>query len=119
MKKQFEDEPEKLIYLFQSPYGPEVKPLSKKTIQDYIKKAKEVLDIKSKIHAHAFRDFINTKRLELGLFDKDRRKMLLNQTVGDVNIDYLKKYKNRVSLRELYDKYNIFKNISLRPIISL
>lgn len=57
---------------------------------------------------HIFRDFINSRREEKGA-TSTQRKFLINQKNPDVNINsYLKKYKNRITLRNLYDKYNPF-----------
>jgi len=84
------------------------KPLTPRPIQKCMSDTKEELRIKSSINPHAFRDFINTKRFEIGC-NKTLRKFLINQKVKDVNpANYLKKYKNRIELRNVYDKYNPF-----------
>ncbi len=81
---------------------------SVKTIQDTMSKIRKELGIEGPTNPHIFRDFVNSRREERGC-NKPRRKVLLNQKTPDVNIKhYLKKYKNRVHLREIFDKFNIF-----------
>jgi integrase len=110
-----------LKYLFQSTYDMDnrVEHIRSKLIQTYIQKAKDHHRLTSKIHPHAFRDYVNTRRFELGLRDSRFLKLLLNQTVGDVNFIYFKKYKKRIQLRDnFYDKYNPFLT-SLEPAYKL
>jgi integrase len=84
------------------------KHVSVRAVQGQLKKARDKLGLEALTNPHRFRDFLNTKRLEAGC-DQSLRKFLLNQKAGDVNPDnYLKKYKNRVYLRGIYDKYNPF-----------
>ena len=88
--------------------------ISKRTIEAYLKNIKEELNLKSKTNPHSFRDFINSRREEKGC-TKVQRKFLLNQKNPDVNINsYLKKYKNRAYLRDIYDIFNPFDK-SIRP----
>ncbi|MFX0132072.1 MAG: tyrosine-type recombinase/integrase [Candidatus Hodarchaeota archaeon] len=80
-------------------------------VRHHLRRTKEALGLKCNINPHAFRDFINTLRIEMRI-PRDIRKMLLNQKVSDVNIQhYAKKFKNRLHLRELYDKSNPFKEL--------
>lgn len=92
------------IYLFQN----KTDHFIPRTIQNNLQKIKKELNISQKINPHRFRDFINTKRFEKGC-PGPILKFLLNQTVQDVNINhYLKSYKNKIKLRNAYDKYNPF-----------
>ncbi|MHA1252437.1 MAG: tyrosine-type recombinase/integrase [Candidatus Helarchaeota archaeon] len=78
--------------------------ISVRTIEKHMKDIKEELNIKGLTNPHAFRDFINSRWEEKGA-SSTQRKFLLNQKNPDVNINnYLKKYKNRLILRNLYDK---------------
>lgn len=98
-------------YLFPSRNGTHYSPRS---IQRYMRIIKKELGIKASINPHSFRDFLNTKRFEKGC-NQILCKFLLNQKVRDVNPKhYLKAYKNRVKLRNAYDKYNPF-NKSILP----
>jgi len=95
-------------YLFQ---GKRSDHLSPRTIQYHLQNAKESLGLNIYINSHAFRDFLNTKRADMGL-DRDKRKFLLNQKVGDVNPEsYMKKYKNLINLRNIYDNFNPYKKL--------
>jgi integrase len=99
------------IYLFELKKG---KPMSVRTVQGQLEKARAKLGLEALTNPHRFRDFLNTKRLEAGC-DQSLRKFLLNQKAGDVNPDnYLKKYKNRIYLRGIYDEFNPF-NKDLMP----
>jgi len=101
------------IYLFQN--GASY--LNPKSIQRHLRKVKKALGLTCYINPHAYRDFLNTKRADMGL-QKPYKEFLLNQTVGGVNASsYMKKYKNRLVLRDLYDKYNPFPElIKPRPL---
>lgn len=82
--------------------------VSSRTIQNNLQDVKQALDIKASINPHIFRDFLNTKRFERGCNEKFLY-FLLNQTYKGVNsASYLKKYKDLVVLRDIYDKYNPF-----------
>lgn len=85
--------------------------LSPRTLQYHLENAKKSLGLKIYTNSHAFRDFLNTKRADMGL-SRDKRKFLLNQKAGDVNPEsYMKKYKNRVNLRNLYDNFNPYQKL--------
>jgi len=85
--------------------------LSPRTIQYHLENVKKSLGLKIYTNSHAFRDFLNTKRADLGL-SKDKCKFLLNQKVGDVNPEsYMKKYKNLINLRNMYDAFNPYKKL--------
>lgn len=85
--------------------------LSIKTLDKHMRKVKKALGLKCATNPHAFRDFINTLRIEMRI-PKEIRKILLNQKAKDINITYYaKKFKNRVHLRELYDKCTPFKKL--------
>ena len=78
-----------------------------------MQQVKEELGLKTLTNPHIFRDFINSRREERGA-TVTQRKFLINQKNPDVNINsYLKKYKNRMILRNLYDKYNPFDKTTL------
>lgn len=78
--------------------------LSTNTPRKHLRTLKNELGLTCKINPHAFRDFINTERFDRDL-NKKYRKLLLSQTPKDVNIkSYLKKYKKRMKLQEIYDK---------------
>lgn len=80
-------------------------------IRHHLRRTKDALGLKCNINPHAFRDFINTLRIEMRI-PRDIRKMLLNQKVSDVNIQhYAKKFKNKLYLRNVYDKCNPFKEL--------
>ncbi len=103
------------IYLFQSYNN---KPVNTKTIQDHILNTKKALGLKIRTNSHIYRDFINTRRHEKGC-SLASRKFLLNQKVKDVNMNsYLKAYKNKVYLRDIYDKYSPFEKL-IKPRLSL
>jgi integrase len=83
--------------------------LTKTPLEKRLKDLKENLDLEYNTNPHAFRDFLNTKRMEMRL-PKDLCTMLLNQKPKGVNPQhYLKKFNNRVHLRDLYDQYNPFR----------
>jgi len=85
------------------------------TLRKHMRRAKKALGLKVNCNPHAFRDFINTMRIEMRI-TKEIRKILLNQKSKDVNIShYAKKFKNRKYLRDLYDKCNPFKEL-IKPI---
>lgn len=95
------------IYLFHSEksrmdhYYPRV-------FEHTLKQVKKELNLNVNIHPHVFRDFLNTKRFDMGC-KLELRKLLLNQTVKDVNVKhYLKSYQNKEKLRTVFDKYNPF-----------
>lgn len=97
-------------YLFQS----KTSYISPRTLQKHLKNAKDSLGLKCHANPHAFRDFLNTKRADMGL-RTPYLEFLLNQTVNAVNSSsYMKSYKNKIKLRNLYDSYNPFKKI-LKP----
>ena len=50
------------IYLFQS----EISHLVSKTIEAHLREVKKALGLKAKVNPHAYRDFLNTRRYELG-----------------------------------------------------
>ena len=103
-------------YLFPSPMTK--KHVSSRTIESYFKQIKEQLGIKALAYPHIFRDFLNSRREERGA-NPNQLKFLLMQKVPDVNSNhYLKKYKNRVILRNNYDKFNPFTE-SLKPNVRL
>lgn len=78
--------------------------LTPKTPRKHLREAKSILNLNCKMNPHAFRDFINTLRFDQNLNDKYRF-LLLNQTPPNVNVKhYLKKYKKRKELLEVYDK---------------
>lgn len=89
--------------------------LHPKTIRKHLKDAKHRLGLECNTNPHTFRDFINTLRIEMRI-PRDIRKLLLNQKSKDVNIThYAKKFKNRIHLRNLYDKCTPFFKESFRP----
>lgn len=78
--------------------------ISTNTPRKHLRALKNELGFTYNINPHAFRDFINTERFDRDL-NKKYRKLLLSQTPKDVNIkNYLKKYKKRKKLQEIYDK---------------
>ena len=82
--------------------------ISPRAIENNLQDVKKALNIKASINPHIFRDFLNTKRFERGCNEKFLY-FLLNQTYKGVNsASYLKKYKDLVVLRDIYDKYNPF-----------
>lgn len=82
--------------------------VSPRAIQNDLQDVKKTLNIKASINPHIFRDFLNTKRFERGCNEMFLY-LLLNQTYKGVNsASYLKKYKDLVVLRDIYDKYNPF-----------
>lgn len=89
--------------------------LSTRMIQFYLKQAKEILGLQCQTNAHAYRDFINTKRKDKGL-TSPYLEFLLNQTApGGVNPEsYMKTYRNKVNLRKLYDDFNPYPTL-LKP----
>jgi len=92
--------------------------ISKRTIEKHLKMASKALGITALSYPHAFRDFLNSRREERGA-TQVQRKFLLNQKNPDVNPNsYLKKYKNRMLLRNYYDRFNPFKE-SLKPKMRL
>lgn len=104
-------------YLFPSPKS-KSHHISPRTIEFHFYEIKKALGLTALSNPHIFRDFLNSRREELGATNP-QRKFLLNQKTGDVNINsYLKKFKNRVELRKLYDKYNYFPE-SLKPNVRL
>ena len=107
LEKRDNDFPDS-TYLFPSKRANHLIP---RTIQFHLKNAKESLGLNIFTNSHAFRDFLNTKRADMGLI-KEKRKFLLNQKVRDVNPEnYMKKYKNLINLRKLYDAYNPYKKL--------
>ena len=90
--------------------------ISKRTIQRYMQEVRKELGIKALTNPHAYRDFINSRREEKGA-TKTQLKFLLMQKIPDVNTNhYLKKYKNRRVLRDIYDKFDPFEeNIKPKP----
>lgn len=92
--------------------------ITPRSIESNLKYVKEQLGIRALAYPHIFRDFLNSRREERGATQL-QRKFLLNQKNPDVNINsYLKKYKNRVKLRNYYDKFNPFTE-SLKPNVRL
>ena len=92
--------------------------LHPKSLRYHMRKAKAKLGLPCHTNPHAFRDIINEQRIEMRI-TKEIRKILLNQTSKDVNIShYAKKFKNRIYLRDLYDKCNPFKKI-VKPEVQL
>jgi len=93
--------------------------LSSRLIQLRIQKIKERKHLKFKKLTHPFRDYLNTKRTDMGLLDQNKLKFLLNQTPQDVNPQsYLKRYKALDQLRTLYDKYNPYEEL-IKPTPSV
>lgn len=75
-----------------------------KTPRKRLRTAKASIGLKCKMNPHAFRDYLNTLRFEQSI-DEKYRFLLLNQTPENVNVKhYLKKYKKRKELLEIYDK---------------
>lgn len=94
-------------YLFESTYenNPIVnKHISKRTVQDAFKAAKETLGIKPKASPHCFRDLINTKRYEAGIREEDLKFLLNHKQKETYAANYLKNRQNRIILRDLYDQ---------------
>jgi len=102
------------IYLFQS----ENSHLVSKTIEAHLREVKKALGLKAKVNPHAYRDFLNTRRYELGC-RSPFLEFLLNQSVKGVNpSSYMKKYKYRIKLRNKYDEYNPF-TVDILPKVQL
>ena len=115
--KTLELEHPRTRFLFPSSHSwKEDKHVNIRTIEKYFREVGQELELKARTNPHAFRDFINSKREEKGC-STVQRKLLLNQTIRDVNVShYLKKYKNRIHLRSIYDKYDPFKpNVKPNP----
>lgn len=75
-----------------------------KTPRKRLRDAKASLGLNCKMNPHAFRDYLNTLRFDQNI-DEKYRFLLLNQTPENVNVKhYLKKYKKRKELLEIYDK---------------
>lgn len=108
---------EETEYLFHYPNN-KFSRVSARLIQYRIDEIKKNHDLKFHKATHGFRDYINTKRSELGL-DQNRREILLNQTPTGVNPKrYLKKYNDSIPLRDIYDKYNPYKEL-IKPSPSI
>ncbi len=89
-------------YLFPSPRTKSY--LHSSRIREELRDIRKRLNLSCKINPHVFRDFLNTERFDNNL-NKKYRTLLLNQTPKDVNPKhYLKKYKKRKKLQEIYDR---------------
>lgn len=92
-------------YLFPSPWTSRKTHISYNWVEDQLKEAVRILDLKAECNTHAWRNMINEFRESIGI-TPERRMLLINQTPpGGVNsASYLKSLKYIRKLRLIYDK---------------
>jgi integrase len=74
-------------------------------IEKDLRDLRKLMNIKSNINPHSFRDLINSERFDTEMKEKYRF-LLLNHTPPNVNVmSYLKNYKLRMKLQKKYDQF--------------